>query len=512
MTRGGSDGASKTSLVTDAAKLWGATVAEQLLALVRGVIVPRYLGPGLYGVLGALGLITKYGAYLQLGVTAAVGREVPYAVTHGSAELTDRLAKVGYSFNLLTSAGPAIILATYALATWGRYEPVISWGLLAFALLLITTRFETYFTTLFRARRQFGASFYFTTFKAAILFALVVGFLFLYGIYGVFVGSVIGGVVVMVVGSIWTRAWAGPWPAWPTLRKLLPVGLPLAGIGALGFLLQSVDRLMVIRFFSAREVGYYMLAVTIVTFIYFLPMNVGQAMAPRIYGLRRDSDRRAFEEYLVKPSLFITFLVASVGGVAVIGLIPFIRYVLSAYGAAVPVVAALLVGVTCLGGAQGAAYILVALGRFRSIAVAQAVSLAVAVVAISFARRFGWGLVGVAAGGSAGLVTFACLVQFSAWRLMSLPARTFPRAFAHLLLPPAAVAVGLVVAFYGGSFLVANLAPAWGRKTMDIVNLFLRLLLFLPVVGAFGLYVERETGFIARLRSLVKERLSPGAK
>jgi O-antigen/teichoic acid export membrane protein len=269
---------------------------------------------------------------------------------------------------------------------------------------------------------------------------------------------------------------------------------------------------MIIRFFSAREVGYYMLAVTIVTFIYFLPMNVGQAMAPRIYGLRRDGDRRAFEEYLAKPSLLITYLVASLGGVAVIALIPFIRYVLSAYEAAVPVVAALLVGVTCLGGVQGAAYILVALGRFRSIAVAQAASLAVAVVAILFARRLGWGLVGVAAGGSAGLVTYACLVQFSAWRLMSLSPQTFPRAFAYLLLPPAAVAVGLVVAFYGGSFIVANLAYGYGRKTMDIVNLILRLLLFLPVVGAFGLYVERETRFVSRLHSLVKERLSPAGR
>ena len=70
---------SKSLLAKDAAKLWAGTAVEQLLGLVRGIIIPRYLGPGLYGVLGALGLITKYGAYLQLGITTAVGREVPYA-------------------------------------------------------------------------------------------------------------------------------------------------------------------------------------------------------------------------------------------------------------------------------------------------------------------------------------------------------------------------------------------------------------------------------------------------
>jgi O-antigen/teichoic acid export membrane protein len=500
---------SRALLAADAAKLWGAAIVEQLLALVRGVIVPRYLGPSLYGVLGALGLITKYGTYFQLGASTAVAREVPYAEKQGSPELAERLVKVGYSFNLLTSVVPAAAVVIYALATWGRYVGAVSWGLLAFSVLLITTRFETYFTTIFRARRQFGAAFVFTVTKAAVIFAFVVGFLFLFGLYGVYAGSVIGGAAVLVMGTIWTRAGASPWPDWRLMRKLLPIGLPLAGIGALGFVLQSVDRLMVIHFYTPRDVGYYILAVTVVTFVYFLPMNVGQAMAPRIYGLPRDGDRRVFEKYLAEPSLFVTYLVASLGGLVIICLIPFIRYVLPAYSASVPVVAALLVGVTCQGGVQGGAHILIALGRFRTVAVAQGASLVLAFALIWFAVRSGWGLVGVGAGASAGLVAFACAVQFSAWRAMSLPARTIPRAFAYLLLPPAAVAAGLFFAFYAGSFLVARLAPGASRETADALHLVFRVLLFAPTVAAFGLYVERETGFFKRLWLLVKERLSP---
>lgn len=506
------DTESRALLAADAAKLWGAAIVEHLLALVRGVIVPRYLGPALYGVLGALGLITKYGAYLQLGVTTAVGREVPYAVKQGSSNHADRLAKVGYSFNLLTSAVPAAGVVIYALVTWGRYVDVISWGLLAFACLLITTRLETYFTTVFRARRQFGAAFLFTSLKAAILFGLVIGFLFIYGLYGVFLGLVVGGAVVAVMGTIWTRAGAGPWPDWSLMRKLLPIGLPLAGIGALGFVLQSIDRLMVIHFFTPRDVGHYILGVTVVTFVYFLPMNVGQAMAPRIYGLPRDGDRRAFEEYLLEPSLFVTYLVASLGGLVIICMVPFIRYVLPAYGPSVPVAAALLVGITCQGGVQGGAHILIAFGRFRTIAVAQGVSLVLAFALIWFAVRSGWGLVGVGAGASAGLVTFACAVQFSAWRLLSLPLRALPRAFGYLLLPPAAVAAGLFFAFYGGSFIVARLAPDAARTTADALHFVFRVTLFLPTVAAFGYYVERETGFVTKMWSLVKERLSARAR
>jgi O-antigen/teichoic acid export membrane protein len=512
LTATGEDRESRAVLAADAAKLWGAAIVEHLLALVRGVIVPRYLGPALYGVLGALGLITKYGAYLQLGVTTAVGREVPYALKQGSSDLADRLAKVGYSFNLLTSVVPALGVVVYALLTWGRYVDVISWGLLAFSGLLITTRLETYFTTVFRARRQFGAAFLFTAVKAAVLFGLVVGFLFIYGLYGVFIGLVLGGAVVAVMGTIWTRTVTGPWPDWSLMRKLLPIGLPLAGIGTLGFLLQSIDRLMVIHFFTPREVGYYILGVTVVTFVYFLPMNVGQAMAPRIYGLPREGDRRAFEEYLLEPSLFVTYSVAALGGLVIICMIPFIRYVLPAYGPSVPVVAALLVGITCQGGIQGSAHILIAFGRFWSIAIAQGVSLILAFGLIWLAAHFGWGLVGVGAGASAGLVAFACIIQFASWRQLSLPARTFPRALAYLLLPPAAVAAGLFLAFYGGSFIVTHVAPGASRTTADALHFVFRLALFAPTVAAFGYYVERETGFISKLWRLVKEKISARAR
>jgi O-antigen/teichoic acid export membrane protein len=508
----GENAESRSLLARDAAKLWAGTIVEQLFGLVRGVIIPRFLGPGLYGILGALGLITKYGAYLQLGITTAVGREVPYSLKRDDVAAAGALARAGYSFNLLTSLVPALFVAGYALATWGRYETVTSWGIVAFSFLLITSRFEVYFTTLFRARRRFSSSLAFTAFKSAMLFILPVSLLFVYGLYGVFIGLAAGGTIVMLVGSAWTRAWAGPWPDWAVIKKLLPIGLPLAGIGVLGFGLQSVDRLMVIHFFDVRDVGYYMLAVTAVTFVYFLPMNIGQAMAPRIYGLSRDGDRAAFEEYLVKPSLLVTYLVAALGGAVVIGAVPFVRYILPAYEPSVPVLAALLVGITCLGGAQGAGHILIALGRFRSIAAAQASSLAFAASAIYVVINLGWGLVGVGAAASAGLVVYACLTQFLAWRLMSLPTRTFVRAFGYLLLPPAAVAAGLTFAFFAGQYILMAARPGLGRPAVDVANLALRFLLFAPVVWAFGLYVERETGFVKRLRRLIKERISPAGK
>ncbi len=499
----------RAGLATDAAKLWGAALIEQLLAFARGVILPRYLGPGLYGILGGLGLITKYGSYLQLGLTTALGREVPFALAAGARARADRLARAVFSFNLLTSTVPALGLAAFALATWGRYRVAVSWGLLIFAFLLVTSRCEVLYRTLFRARRQFGSAFAFVGLKAIVLFALVIGLLFAYGLFGVFAGLVIGGSLFMLIGSAWTRVWASPWPDWRLVKELLPIGLPLAALGVLGFLLQSADRLLVIRFLAARDLGHYMLAVTVVTFVYFLPMNVGQAMAPRIYALRRDGDLSAFGQFLVKPSLFITYFVAAIGGMVVLTLIPFIRYVLPAYGPTVPVAAALLVGITCQGGAQGAGHILIALGRFKSIAAAQLGGLAVGVAVMLAALHRGWGLPGVAAGSSAGLAVFACAVQLLAWRAIGLPARTIPNAFAYLLVPPAVVAAALVGAFYGGTTVAGAWAPALGQPLGDLVTLAARLVLFVPAVLLFGILVERQTGFARQLWAMFKEKLSP---
>jgi hypothetical protein len=118
----------------------------------------------------------------------------------------------------------------------------------------------------------------------------------------------------------------------------------------------------------------------------------------------------------------------------------------------------------------------------------------------------------VGAAASAGLVVYACLMQFLAWRQMSLPARTFVQAFGYLLLPPAAVAAGLAFAFFGGQYILMAARPGLARPTVDVVNLVLRMLLYAPVVWAFGMYVERETNFVKRLRRLVKERISPARK
>jgi O-antigen/teichoic acid export membrane protein len=476
---------------------------------VRGVIVPRYLGPGLYGVLGGLGLITKYGAYMQFGLTTALGREVPYALGAGDRERARRFEKAVYSFNLLTSAAAAVGLLSFALVTWGRYRPAVTWGLLVFAALLITTRFDVFYATVFRARRQFGASFVFTGARAALLFVLVVSLLYLRGLYGVFAGLVIGGAVFMVVGSVWTKTASSPWPNWRLVRELAPVGLPLAALGLLGFLLQSVDRLMVVYFMTTRELGLYTLAVTIVTFVYFFPMTVGQAMAPRIYGLPRDRGFAAFENYLVKPSLFITFMVAAVGGLMVLTIIPFIRYVMPAYDPTVPIAAALVVGITCLGGAQGGAHILVAFGRWRALGLAQLGALAVSVTVILAAIKAGLGLPAVAAGSSAGLAVYACTVQYIAWRAMALPPRTVPNAFAYLLVPPALVAGALVAAFYAGTALAAGWAAAVPPLEADVLRWGFRVVIYAVPVSGFGLYVERQTGFFSKLATVARGKLSP---
>jgi len=496
----------RSRLAWDAAQLWGSNVVEQVLAMARGIILPRLLGPGLYGILGGLGLITKYGSYLQLGLTTAVAREVPHALGVGDAARAERITRAVFSFNLLTSLVPALGLTSYAALTWGAYRAEVSWGLVVFGLLLVTGRFDAFFTTLLRSRMRFTASFWYTVLKTAVSFALVVGLVFPFRLFGVYVGLAVSGVIFWVVGAFWTRSWASPWPAWSVIKELLPVGLPLAGIGVLGFVLQSLDRLLIIRFRSPADLGYYSLAVTVVTFIYFLPMNVGQAMAPRIFRLRRDGDREAFQDYLVKPTLVITYLVAVLGGLALLAFIPFVRYVLPAYGPSVPIVAALLAGVTCQGGAQAGGHILVALGRFKTIAMAQALSVVVAAAGILAALSRDGGLWLVALATSAGLVVYAVFLQFYACRAMGFSPGRFARVMGYLIIPPATVAAALVFAFYGAGRVVVAVTPPPVGMGADVAALTLRVLLFLPAAVLFGLYVERETGAGAALFARLRER------
>lgn len=76
-----------------------------------------------------------------------------------------------------------------------------------------------------------------------------------------------------------------------------------------GFLHYKIDIFLLALFLTTTEVGYYSIAVGLVSLIFFIPESVGTVLFPRLAGLR-DDDANEFTAKVCRNTLFVTALPA----------------------------------------------------------------------------------------------------------------------------------------------------------------------------------------------------------
>ncbi|MCP4229969.1 MAG: hypothetical protein GY771_07440, partial [bacterium] len=344
--------------------------------------------------------------------------------------------------------------------------------------------------------------------RAVVSFVQVIVLTYFYDFYGYLAATLIGFAVTVVYLVFVGRLPLDIIPKWRYVKPLIKAGLPLFVIALGGILLQTIDRLMVIKYYGAVNMGYYALAVLIMNFIYMLPNLAGQAMATRIYGIPREGDRALFNDYIIKPTLLMTTSVALLGGFALITLIPVVSAFLPAYNPTPPVLAPLLIGSTCLGGAHAAGYILIALKKIKIIGIAQIIGVIIAFVVIRLMIHLNLGLAGVALGGAAGLTIYAIILQLSATRETGQKPKEAFRSVVYLLFPPAFVAACLAIAFLVSGPVVFFIGIPPNEIAKDLLYFAVRgtvfLILSIPIIW----YTEKRVRVVYTIWTGLKERFA----
>ncbi len=495
-------------LIRDTGYLWIGNIIEMVLSAIRSLFVPGWLGPKMYGVIGALNITTQYGRHLDLGVNTAMSREVPQYSARSEVAQALEYGKATLAFNLITSSIPALAMIVFAFFMWDFYGWQVFWGVLAYAAILILTRLDIFYQLYLKSVFKFNNAGVGIFIRAVVSFALVIVLTYFYGFYGYLIATLAGFAATVIYLVMVGGLPLSVIPQWRYLKPLIKGGLPLFIIALGGILLQTIDRLMVVKYYGAVNMGYYALAVLIMNFIYMLPNLAGQAMATRIYGIPRGGDRTRFNDYIIKPTLLMTTSVALLGGFALITLIPLVSAFLPAYDPTPPVLAPLLIGSTCLGGAHAAGYILIALKKIRTIGIIQIISFIVAFIFIRLAIQFRLGLAGVAAGGAAGLTTYAILLQLSAVRQTGSGLGETIKSVIYLLVPPAFVAVALAIAFFfSGPIVYATWLPSV-EIVKDLYFFVVRAVIFAVLAAPIVWYTERRVEIIRTIWTGLKEKFA----
>lgn len=325
--------------------LFGQSVYATAIGVIVGFLNARLLGPSGKGDFYLLTLVpVTIMVLLQLGLPRAFGF---YAARGRSLGAMAKALVLTVSLSL-----PALVVATFLIpvlqATFLRGldqdEIILALCALPFAL---NATFTTAILLGRQAVRWYAAVNIILSTVSIILFVVLVGVMG----FGV-MGALLAQLLLAIMGA--TGWFLGsrqaivkiPGPTRVSYRELFRYGLPFYPGSLTQFFSLRIDVFLLALMLTdpSAPIGYYNMAVTIATLVFFLPDAVSSVFFPHVAGsAREDSDRQV--PMVSRVTLLLTGTIAIVLVPIAIGLI---RAVLPAFEASLPALFILLPGVVAL--------------------------------------------------------------------------------------------------------------------------------------------------------------------
>lgn len=438
-----------------------------MLLMLRGFIVPRFLGAYAYGIISYLNMIMGYAAYSDLGVGMAVGVETPTRVGAGDTEGADRAKRVGFTFLLVTGAifGAGFLVSS----VWPGRDPTLALGMKVFAVVVIFDCLYKFLMIVLRAEKNFArANLAQVVIRGANVF-IVIGLTWKYRLNGMY--------AALLINSVMTFAFivfaGGGLPKLlmerPMFAALFRRGFPLALSGVGLAFMSSVDRIMVSRMLGLEALGVYSIGVVIASYLQEIPVTLSKVVEPHIYeDFGKWGERERLASYLGAPSMIMTAASCAILGAATIAAPFLVMHILPAFRETLAPLQILLVATFFLAFSRNPNTVVVALNRHLTLVLFQVACIAAGAGLNWWFISSGRGITGVALAALVNYSLYGTMIFVFSCSLTGLSAgETAARYFknilmgAYLLLP--GLALNRFLAYEGRS--VSADAAAFAIKT-----------------------------------------------
>jgi O-antigen/teichoic acid export membrane protein len=292
------------------------------VGVIRGLVLARILAPEIYGISTTVAIALAYGNYLDLGMANAAFREAAAARGRGDREGAARAA--GHIGMVKIVAGVLLATAAVVLSLRGDLVPDLTFALRFLVLIGPVAALVVACQLHLQAFGHVRDANVTTTAGALIDLAIGIPLTVVAGIRGLLVGTLISqGVAFLWARSRTPGALATPLP-FSVARHYLGVGVPVAALGFIDHHLVYLDHLVVLAFFSVRELGLYNVALTAADALRLFTVAIGFVIGPRLIAAYARSGGRidAVRSHTLTP----VRLVAAVLPFAIVAL-----WVLGAY-------------------------------------------------------------------------------------------------------------------------------------------------------------------------------------
>jgi O-antigen/teichoic acid export membrane protein len=304
-------------------------ISVLVLKLVKGIVLPRLLGPRLYGILNIPAPYILISSMLSnIGFNTSVLKLMPDYLQQGRPDLARMIYRSTAFMTVALSALWAVLLLVFSpwLVDRVAHEPDAVNPMRIYALAIPFLAVNTYFASVYMAvqRGKLGAaiSFVYGVLNTALPIAAV--------LWHRNVTIVVGGIVAAeVLGAtlftfyfhdrVLSRLRSAAGPLWRGIKETVSFGF-LFFIAGLGWnLINSVDRLMIKFYLPAAQLGFYSMAAQVYTMLNIVASTLGFALVPSLTAAKNEGEQAVFDR-LVHNAARIGFmaLVPIVAGVFVL--------------------------------------------------------------------------------------------------------------------------------------------------------------------------------------------------
>jgi O-antigen/teichoic acid export membrane protein len=339
------------SASSDATVFTTAVYAAQVLQFLAGLIQKGILGPAGTGYWALMQAFWQFATVASIGAVQGTSRQVPLHRGRKDYAAAAATSATGASFSLLMTVLAGALTATCALAFGAGWAPEIRWGLVILGLTAPLRLLGDIHETLLGATKRFRPVSAATVLQAAIALTLQTGFVYLWGFYGMFAGTLAATVGTLILfARMGLTGLRRPIFTWridrARLRELISYGFPILLFGQIWLLFMGIDNLIVAGFLSIDDLGYYALAVSVTSYILFLPKSLAAVLFPRMaerYG--ETGDMGSIGHYATDVQRILGYmLVPAFVGAAFFLLPVLVRHALPDFEPAIPVIHIMVAG------------------------------------------------------------------------------------------------------------------------------------------------------------------------
>ncbi len=338
------------SAASDAATFTVGVYVAQAMLFVAGVAQKGLLGPRSAGYWALMGTFATFLSIASLGALEGAGRQIPFYRGRDNRDSAAAAADTASSFTILASAVAGGLLVALALVAGPHWAPEVQYGILILGVLAPLRFLSDAHEGIIQATKRFNVASMAVIVRALIVLTLQTVLVILFGYYGMFMGLAASTLGVFVLwnrlGLVTLRQPAFRWRIQRgPLRELLRLGIPMMIHSQIWLLFLAIDNLIVAHYIDVTNLGYYALAVSVTTYIMFLPKSIGAVLGPRMserFGATqqiRDIQHYATDVQRLLADMLIPLFVAG----AFFFLPVLIRHALPAFTPAIAVVQIMVV-------------------------------------------------------------------------------------------------------------------------------------------------------------------------